>query len=268
VTAVTSRARANRALWSTVNDQFTGRDAERRWALPDVGWGLFERPESELGVLGDVTGLDVVELGAGTAYLSAALARAGARPVAVDLSRAQLSTARWMQARHGLAFPLVEADAEVVPLRGGRFDLVVSEYGAAPWCMPGRWLAEAARLLRPGGRLVFLTNSVIAGLCVPADGGPAGVRLLRSARDLHPVAWPGGGVEYHPGHGDWIGELRAAGFVVDELRELYAHEAASPPAYYDIVSSEWAERWPAEDLWVAHLEPGVAAHPSVGPSSL
>ena len=68
-----------------------------------------------------------------------------------------------------------------------------------------------------------------------------------------PVAWPGGGVEHHPGHGDWIRELRAAGFVVDELRELYADGAAVPPEFYEIVTVEWAEQWPAEDLWVAHL---------------
>ena len=250
---VTSRASEHRALWAAVNDQFTAADAERRWSAPEVVWGLFERPESELGVLGDVAGLDVVELGAGTAYLSAALSRAGARPVAVDLSRDQLATARRLQTAHDVAFPLVEADAEHVPLRGASFDLAVSEYGAAPWCEPRRWLAEAARLLRPGGRLVFLTNSVLAGLCVPAEGGVAGDRLLRSPRDLVPVAWPGGGVEHHPGHGEWIRELRAAGFVVDELRELYAEGEAVPPEFYEIVTVEWAEQWPAEDLWVAHL---------------
>lgn len=250
---MSASSKRNRAVWSIVNEQFTAGDADRRWSSEQITWGLFERRESELQVLGDVAGLDVVELGAGTAHLSAELARKGARPVAVDLSRAQLETARRMQVRHGVSFPLVEADAESVPLRGDRFDLVVSEYGAAPWCEPTRWLADAARLLRPRGRLVFLTNSVLAGLCVPAEGGSAGDRLLRSPRDLLPVSWPGGGVEHHPAHGEWIRELSHAGFVVDALHELYGEPSSAAPDYYEIVTPEWAATWPAEDLWVAHL---------------
>jgi SAM-dependent methyltransferase len=178
--------------------------------------------------------------------------RAGATAVGVDVSRPQLETARRCQRRFGLRFPIVEADAEAVPLRGEAFDLIVSEYGASPWCDPARWIPEAARLLRPGGRLVFLTNSVLAGLCVPADGGFAGDRLLRAQRDLAQVVWPGGGVEHHPGHGEWIRLLDSAGFVVDALHELYAPEDAPTPEYYDIATSDWARRWPVEDVWVAH----------------
>ncbi|MCZ7529654.1 MAG: class I SAM-dependent methyltransferase [Acidimicrobiia bacterium] len=204
-------------------------------------------------MLGDVAGLDVLELAGGTAYLSAWLDRAGARPVSLDLSRHQLETARRCQASFETAFPLLEADAEEIPLRAASFDLVVSEYGAAPWCDPRRWLAEAARLLRPGGRLIFLTHSVLVGLCVPEDEGFAGDRLLRSPRDLACISWPGGGVEHHPGHGDWIRELRKAGFEIDALHEIYAPPDAQTSEYYEIVSADWASRWPAEDLWVAHL---------------
>lgn len=243
--------RRNRAVWSEVSHQFTDGDAEHRWQADGIEWGLFRIPERALGVLGPLEGLDVVELGCGTAYLSAQLARRMARPVGVDLSPEQLRTARRCQERFGPAFPLVEATADDVPLRSCSFDLVVSEYGAAPWCRPDRWLAEAARLLRPGGRLVFLTNSVLAGLCVPAEGGVAGDRLLRSQGSLRRIDWPGGGVEHHPGHGDWIRELRKAGFTVEALHELVAGEAATTPDYYDIVTGEWARRWPAEDLWVA-----------------
>jgi SAM-dependent methyltransferase len=243
----------NRDLWHLVNHQFTDGDAEARWTAPGIVWGLFRRSEEELGLLGDVGGLDVVELGCGTAYLSAALERAGARPVAVDLSRAQLATARRCQRRYGGSFPLVEANAELVPLKDRTFDVVVSEYGVAPWCDPSWWLPEAARLLRPGGRLVFLTHSVLVGLCVAAEEGPAGDRLMRPQRELDPVEWPGGGVEHHPGHGVWIRSLRAAGFVVDALHELYASADARTHDYYDIVTPDWAIQWPAEDVWVAHL---------------
>jgi SAM-dependent methyltransferase len=105
-----------------------------------------------------------------------------------------------------------------VPLPDTSFDLVVSEYGAGVWCDPERWVAEAARLLRPGGRLVFLTNSVLATLCVPEDEGFAQERLTRPQRGLHRVQWPGGGIEFHPSHGDWIRVLGANGFVVEAVR--------------------------------------------------
>jgi SAM-dependent methyltransferase len=242
----------NRRVWAEVNAAFTDADAATRWSEPALCWGLFRIPEADLGVLGDVAGLDVVELGCGTASVSAALARAGARPVAVDLSSAQLDSARRCQERFGLTFPVVEATAEQVPLRSGSFDLVVSEYGVGPWGNPTRWLPEAARVLRPSGRLVFLTNSVLACLCVPAEEGFAEERLQRPQRELFRVAWPGGGVEYHPGHGDWIRMLGDAGFVVDALHELYPPVDAATHEHYDIVTAGWAQQWPAEDLWVAH----------------
>lgn len=245
--------RRNRAVWAEVNDQFTDADADARWMAGEVTWGLFRRPEHELGLLGAVAGLHVVELGCGTAYLSAALAGAGAHPVAVDLSRHQLATARRCQVAVGPVFPLVEADAGRVPLREGAFDLVVSEYGAGPWCDPAEWIPEAARLLRPGGRLVFLTNSVLAAMCVPPDEGPAGDRLLRAQWEVASVAWPGGGVEHHPSHGEWIAALTGSGFVIDGLLELFPPAGADDPEWYEIVSAEWANRWPAEDVWVAHL---------------
>jgi SAM-dependent methyltransferase len=248
-----STVRRNRSVWQAVNEQFTDADADERWQADEVSWGLFRHPERDLEVLGDLEDAHVLEIGCGTAYLSAWLVRAGARPVAVDLSHDQLRSARRCQSRFGIAFPLGEADGERLPFRAGSFDLVVSEYGAGPWCDPARWLPEAARVLRPGGRLVFLTNSVLAALCVPAEAGPAGDRLLRGQRELAPIAWPGGGVEHHPGHGEWIRELRSAGFVIDALHELYPPAAAPAHAFYEIVTPEWADRWPAEDLWVAHL---------------
>ena len=47
-----------------------------------------------------------------------------------------------------IRFPLIHADAERVPLQDSSFDLAISEYGAALWCDPYRWIPEAARILR------------------------------------------------------------------------------------------------------------------------
>ena len=141
-------------------------------------------------MLGDVDGLDVVELGCGTAYFSAWLARRGARPVGVDITPAQLETARRMQAETGIEFPLVEADAGATGLPDASFDLALSEYGASIWVDPYRWVPEAARLLRPGGRLVFLRNSTLLTLCYPDDeDAPASETLQRPQRGLRRLDW-------------------------------------------------------------------------------
>lgn len=240
----------NKAVWTKTNAEFTDAHAIRAWAADHIAWGIFNIPESRVGVLGDVSGLDVVELGCGTAYFSAWLARRGAHPVGIDLTPAQLDSARRCQEQFGLSFPLIEADARDVPLPDASFDLALSEYGACLWCDPESWVPEAARLLRPGGRLVFLTNSVLVMLCVPDVEGFAGQKLLRPQPDVYRVRWSEG-VEFHPSHGEWIRILTANGFRVDALHELYAAADTPDHEYYDIARGDWARRWPVEDLWVA-----------------
>jgi len=242
----------NRELWTKTNEEYTDEQARGAWAADTITWGVFGVPEDELGVIGDVDGLDVVELGCGTAYFSSWLARRGARPVGVDVTPAQLDTARSQMAATGIEFRLVEANAEDVPLPDASFDLALSEYGASLWCDPARWLPEAARLLRPRGRLLFLTNSMLVTLCVPSGPGPATETLQRAQRGMYAVSWEGeDGVEFHLAHGEWIDLLHGAGFEVERLVELYAPEGAETHEYYDIATADWARQWPVEDLWAA-----------------
>jgi SAM-dependent methyltransferase len=194
----------------------------------------------------------VIELGCGTAYFSAWLARRGARVTGLDVTPAQLETARRCQRETGIEFPLVEASAEDVPLPDASFDLALSEYGASIWCDPQRWIPEAARLLRPGGELVFLCNSPLSLLCAP-DEGRVEDRLVRPQFDgLGRMEWPGEeGVDFHLGHGEWLALLRENGFEVEALHELRAPEDAQDHSYYEFVPAAWARKWPAEDLWHA-----------------
>jgi SAM-dependent methyltransferase len=245
---------ANIAEWTETNAQHTDANAARAWAHEGILWGVFAIPETQVGALPEVVeGLDVVELGCGTAYFGSWLARRGARVVGVDPTPAQLATARRMMAENGREFPLVEAPAESVPLPDASFDLAVSEYGASLWADPYEWIPEAARLLRPGGRLVFLTNSTYVYLCAPAEEeGVVGTELVRDQFGMYRIQWEGAtGIEYHLSHGSWIRVLRKNGFEVEALHELRPHEDAVDPDYYDFVTVEWAMRWPAEEIWVA-----------------
>ena len=243
-------AARNRELWTKSNAEHTGQKAREAWAAEEITWGVFNIPEADVRVLPEVDGKDVVELGCGTAYVSAWLARRGARPVGVDITPAQLETARAMQREFGLEFPLIEADAAETGLPDGSADLVVSEYGASIWVDPYRWIPEAARLLRPGGELVFLRNSTLVILCSPDGDVPAGEQLVRPQFGLHRVDW-WDGVEFHLAHGDWIRLLRDNGFEILDLVELQAPESAASHEYYDFVSADWARKWPAEEIWRA-----------------
>jgi SAM-dependent methyltransferase len=176
----------------------------------------------------------------------------GARPVGIDNSERQLETARALQREHGLEFPLLHGNAEQVPLPDASFDLAFSEYGASIWCDPERWVPEAARLLRPGGWLVFLVNSVLAMLCFP-DEGELTVELQRPLDRIRRMEWPEDeSVEFHLPHGEWVRLLRATGFRVEALVELLAPPGAEGTRYD--VPAAWARRWPPEEIWVARKE--------------
>jgi SAM-dependent methyltransferase len=241
----------NVEAWTRSNAEYTDESAREAWARDEIRWGVFAWPESQLGVLGEVAGKDVVELGCGTAYFSGWLARRGARVVGVDVTPAQLATARRMQAAFGLEFPLIEASAEDVPLPNASFDLALSEHGASTWCEPERWIAEAARLLKPGGRLVFMHTTPLFALVVPESGDPT-TQLRRPYFGMRRFEWPGsGGVEYQLPHGEWICVLRSSGFEIEQLLELQAPEDADRHPYYSDFDPEWARQWPAEEIWVA-----------------
>jgi SAM-dependent methyltransferase len=245
---------ANRASWDADADQWV-ESGRQDWASEQPNWGMWRVPEADLRLLpDDLDGLDTTELGCGTGYVSAWLARQGARPVGLDNSGRQLTTAAMFQDEFGLRFPLIHADAERLPLPDERFDLAVSEYGAALWCDPYRWIPEAHRVLRPGGRLLLLTNSPLVTMCAPEyeSEGPATDWLLRPYFGMFRVTWPDedGAVEFHVPHGEMVRLLRDTGFEVEDLVEIQVPKGIEETRF-PWVTSEWAHRWPAEEVWKA-----------------
>lgn len=241
----------NRVAWDDEAAKYVS-SGERAWSS-EPSWGIWGIPETELGLLRDVADMDVLEDGCGTAYISAWLARRGARPVGLDNSPAQLATARRMQDQHGLSFPLIHGFAERLPFRDESFDHVISEYGAAIWSDPYLWIPEASRVLRPGGELLFLGNSTLLMLCTPdGEEAPAQPQLERDFFGMHRFDWPDDdppAVEFHLGHGDWVRLLRANGLEILDLIELRGPEDAE--SRYDFVTAKWAHRWPSEEVWKA-----------------
>jgi SAM-dependent methyltransferase len=241
----------NREGWTQANASYTDAQAHGAWAQNEITWGQWSKPEREVQILPDFAGKDVIELGCGTAYFGAWFKRGGARRVVgIDVTPAQLETARRMDEEFGLGLELIEANAEDVPLPDASFDFAFSEYGASIWCDPALWIAEAARLLRPAGELVFMRGTTLRILCAP-DEGKTTARLARPQNGLYKLVWEDDdpGVEFHPGMGEMLGILRTNGFDLLDFRELFAPEDAVDHEFYDDPPAEWAKQWPAEEIW-------------------
>eukprot|EP00038_Savillea_parva_P029837 m.73788 g.73788 ORF g.73788 m.73788 type:complete len:271 (+) comp8864_c0_seq1:366-1178(+) len=229
---------------------------ERSWAQTEPTWGIWGVPNSTLPLLpDDLSGLRAVELGCGTGYVSAWMRRRGAEFVyAIDNSSEQLATARRLCAKHAMdGIEWVHGNAEVVPQPDASFDFAISEYGAAIWCDPDIWVREAHRLLRPGGRLVFLGNHPMAMACVPIDGAsPTGYTLENSYFGMRRFDWTAaaeepGGIEFNLAISSWMRLFRDVGFDVAGFHEVQAPPSAKGTKSF--VPAAWAQRFPAEQAW-------------------
>jgi len=249
--SVSDHERRNRAFWDADADDYQAVHAPR---LDGATWGVWQLPESELAIVGDVEGLDVLELGCGDARWSLHLAHGGARVVALDQSRGQLRHARTLLDATATRVPLLCASAEAVPLAPGSFDLVMCDHGAMSFCDPDRAVAEVARLLRTGGRLVFSHTTPWPYLAWNFERERVGRRLRRSyfgIRRFDDGAGEGT-VDFQLPYGEWIRCFRRHGLVVDNLVELRAPKHATTS--YDDFDARWARRWPAEQVWVTRKE--------------
>ena len=250
VPAVPDHVCENRRYWDAVADDWV-KSGERAWGAEPT-WGNWQLPEAEVGMLpDDMSGLRAIELGCGTAYVSAWMARRGATVVGIDASPAQLVTARRLAEEHCVELDLRHGNAESVDEPDGSFDFAISEYGAAIWCDPHAWVPEASRLLRPGGRLHFLGNHPLAMICTPLDGSPTDSTLHRDYFSLHRLDWreceiDPGGVEFNLPLSAWLRLFRHTGFVVDDYVELRA--PADGTDRYG-TPGQWAQRFPAEQAW-------------------
>jgi ubiquinone/menaquinone biosynthesis C-methylase UbiE len=222
-------ARANRSWWDaeadsyyTEHGSFLGDD--------DFVWGPEGLREADAGLLGDVRGRRLLEIGAGAAQCSRYAARLGASVVATDISGGMLRQGRDLNVRFtvesGLAVPLVQCDATQLPFADRSFDTVFTSYGAVPFVADSASLmAQAARVLRQGGRFVFSTTHPIRW-ALPDDPGYPGLTVSSSYFDRTPyveVEVTGSGaasyVEHHRTLGDRVRELTAAGLRLVDLVE-------------------------------------------------
>jgi hypothetical protein len=89
-------------------------------------------------------------------------------------------------------------------------------------------------------------------LCIPDTDPvePAGTALLRPYFGMKRFEWEGDdAIDFHLGYGDWIRVLRVNGFDAEALVEL--RNPGRDAGRYQLFTADWAERWPAEEIWKA-----------------
>jgi SAM-dependent methyltransferase len=215
--------RANRRWWDAAAPAYL---AEHGPDLGDVDflWCPEGLREAEAGLLGDVAGRRVLEIGCGSAPCARWLRRAGADVVALDLSAGMLARAAQLNAATGIAVPLLQADAGALPLADASVDLACSAYGGLPFVADVEGaLAEVARVLRPGGRFVASVNHPMRWP-FPDSPDPEDLRIVSSYFDRSPyVETDEHGntvyVEHHRTVGDWVRAVVGAGLVLEDLVE-------------------------------------------------
>jgi ubiquinone/menaquinone biosynthesis C-methylase UbiE len=241
-------ARANRDHWNRISVSYQAEHDPQIGATPRL-WGAFSIEDHELGALGEVRGRRVLEVGCGGGQWSSSLAGDAGHVVGFDVSEAQLAAAR--QSMGQVRYLLVQGAAERLPFADASFDLVLSDHGGLSWAPPQVAVPEAARVLRPEGRLVVNHFSPLAHICYDAAADMVASQLHRDYFGLGGVAQPDGAVNYQLTYGGWIRVLRDAGLVVDNLIEPRP-QPGQHSGYYDFSPPDWATRWPCETLWVAH----------------
>ncbi|MDX1449353.1 MAG: class I SAM-dependent methyltransferase [Acidimicrobiia bacterium] len=243
----------NRAYWDGMADNWVEM-GERAWARESPRWGEWGIPESEIRMLPeDMSGMHAIELGCGTGYISAWMARRGATVTGIDNSARQLETARRLAAEHGIDIELIHGNAETVPKPDASYDFAISEYGASIWADPYVWVPEAHRLLKPGGLLHFLGNHVLVQLCSPQDGSlPVTRNLERPYFDIHRQDWRDavddpGGIEFNLTFSGWIRLFNLTGFEILDLIEVQAPDESTGNPFG--VTADWAKDFPSEHIW-------------------
>ena len=243
--------RRNRERWDKQSDWYQEEHGREISAMPD-GWGAWRIPEAELRLLPQIVGKSVLELGCGGGQWSVWLAQRGAHVTGLDLSGRQLAHARRNLAAVSADAHLVQGSAERLPFRDAAFDLVLSDHGAMSWGDPDRTVPEVARVLRPGGVLIFCATSPLFAICWDDEIDGPGDRLRADYFALHAQPEGDGAVSFNLPYGEWVRSFRAHGLAIDALIEPRPVPDAVSSFYPE--ATGWARRWPAEVIWKVRRE--------------
>lgn len=216
--------RANRRDWDAYADEY---QATHGAFLGDVHfiWGPEGLSEAEAGLLGEVAGKRVLEIGCGASQCARWLRQQGATSIGLDVSMRQLQHSRRIDDATGVVVPTVCATGAALPFADACFDVVFSSFGSMQFMADADTaVGEAARVLAPGGRFTFSITHPTRWM-FPDDPTEAGLTATQSYFDRTPyveIDDDGGSVHYVEHHrtiGDWVRVLARHGFCLVDLAE-------------------------------------------------
>jgi SAM-dependent methyltransferase len=158
--------------------------------------------------IGATPGAAVLDLGCGAGHASFAAAPHAESVVAYDIAPQMLATVAAAARERGLANIRTEQGAaEVLPFADASFDWVISRMSAHHWHDVPRALAEVRRVLKPGGRVLFID---VAGIDHPLlDTHIQAIELLRDGSHIR---------DYRAD--EWVALFAGAGFTA-QIRERW-----------------------------------------------
>lgn len=154
--AETPEGRADEARLEEVRrvrkENFEEHGEDRRQIVPGRSWSAWSRA---LGLL--LPALDVADLGCGEGYLTLEASRFARRVVAIDRSATVLSRAKALAERRGRTnIVWKRGEIEKLPLNDASVDIALLSQALHHAEDPGKALAEAVRIVKPGGRVLLL----------------------------------------------------------------------------------------------------------------
>ncbi|MDP9312939.1 MAG: methyltransferase domain-containing protein [Chloroflexota bacterium] len=226
----------NKSGWNDVAHQFYGGTA-----LPE--YGPLAPAEDQVQLLGNPTGLRVLELGCGSGHSLLYLAQQGAAELwGLDLAPAQVAFATTLLHDHQVPAHLFTSPMEINPgIPESYFDLVVSIYALGWTVHLDQTLARVAAYLKPNGRLIFSWQHPLYG-CVDHEAEHFIVRRSYHAEGPYlEEAWRGVPIVQYPRKlSTFVNGLINAGFIVERLIEtdLDAQrakpQASDPDTWYSL----------------------------------
>jgi SAM-dependent methyltransferase len=210
--------------------------------------------ESDLRLLGDVSGKRVLQLGSYEGHTAIALHRRGARVIAVEPAPERLAASRWAFEQAEARIELLETDfAELAAVRADSIDLVVSVYSLAGVDDLARVFRQVHRVLRQEAPIVFSLPHPAFSMIDPASDEP--LRIRRAYWDHTPRSWTSGdhrGTDHTHTISDLFTQLGRTNFRVDTLLEPEPAASASRTALW-----HEAMRWVPSTLVIRAKKQGI-----------